>query len=81
MHCHLSEWYRADQEETGYLLHEGCCATTETDGEVDVYHQLHGDGQGHRCTTELPANQRSTDKGCIPATEEGNAMLYCYWFT
>jgi len=67
----LSEWYWADQEATGYLLHEGCCVATEADGETDVYYKLHGDGPGDRCTIELPVNQRPTDKSGLAASKTG----------
>ena len=36
-----------------------------------MYHKLHGDGAGDRCTIELPLNQRPTDKSGLPATETG----------
>ena len=41
-----------------------------------MHHQLHGDGQGDRSTTELSVNQRSTDKGCVPTTKKGSTTLY-----
>ena len=38
------EWDRPDSKETSHILYEGCSAAIEANGEVDVYHQLHGDG-------------------------------------
>ena len=41
-----------------------------------MYHKLHGDGQGDRCTIELPVNQGSTNKGSLPTTEAGKTVWY-----
>lgn len=60
---------------TGYLLYERCRVTSEANGGVDVYHKLHGDVPGDWCTTELPVNQRSTDKGHLPTTKTANTIV------
>ena len=40
-----------------------------------MYHKLHRDGPGDWCTTELPLDQRSTDKSGLPTTKTGTYVI------